>query len=91
MASGRAARSLTPGAHAPLTQTLLALCAGREWRDHETNGVATMQVLVGKASITSHERVIELGRGEWAPIPTSRHNLMAHEDLIGLLTVASTE
>jgi quercetin dioxygenase-like cupin family protein len=90
MAAGRAARSLTPGPHAALTQTLLALCSGRELSEHEANGPATIQLLQGTASITSDDGVLELQRGQWAPIPASRHNLRAGDDVVALLTVAPT-
>lgn len=88
MASGRAAKSLTPGAHAPLTQTLLALCAGRELGSHEANGPATIHLVKGAATITSQEGDIELRAGQWAPIPVPRHNLKAGEDTVAILTVA---
>jgi quercetin dioxygenase-like cupin family protein len=90
MASGRAAKSLTPGAHAPLTQTLLTLCAGRELGAHEANGPATLYLVSGRATLESDEVTVELRTGQWATIPPSKHNLRADEDTIALLTVAPT-
>jgi quercetin dioxygenase-like cupin family protein len=90
MASGRAAKSLTPGAHAPLTQTLMALCAQQELGAHQANGPATIQLLTGRATLESDEATVELRAGQWATIPDARHNLRAHEDSIALLTVAPT-
>jgi quercetin dioxygenase-like cupin family protein len=90
VSSGRAAKSLTPGAHAPLKQTLVALRAGVELDEHTVNGPATIQLLRGSATIGSAEGVVELRSGQWAPIPAARHNLVAGEDVVALLTVAPT-
>lgn len=90
MASGRAAKSLTPGAHAPLTQTLMTLCADRELGAHEANGPATIYLVSGRATLESDEGKVELHGGQWATIPAARHNLRAEEDTIALLTVAPT-
>ena len=90
MASGRASKSLTPGAHAPLTQTLMTLCAGKELGAHEANGPATLYLVSGRATLESAEGTVELRGGQWATIPQSRHNLRADEDTIALLTVAPT-
>ena len=90
MASGRAAKSLTPGAHEPLTQTLMTLCAGRELGSHEANGPATIYLVRGRATLDWDGGSVELQGGQWAPIPGVRHNLKAAEDSIALLTVAPT-
>lgn len=90
MASGRASKSLTPGAHEPLTQTLMTLCAGRELGAHEANGPATLYLVRGRATLEWNGGSVELHGGQWAPIPGVRHNLRAAEDCIALLTVAPT-
>jgi quercetin dioxygenase-like cupin family protein len=90
MASGRAAKSLTPGAHAPLTQTLMALRSGTELGDHDANGPATILLVRGRATLVSSEGSVELSTGQWAPIPAVVHSLSAAEDTIALLTVAPT-
>ena len=90
MASGRAAKSLTPGAHAPLTQTLLTLTAGHELGAHQANGPATIYLLRGAVTITSDNVTVDLRAGDWARIPTALHNLRADEDVVALLTVAPT-
>lgn len=89
MSSGRAAKSLTPGMHAPLTQTLVALRAGVELGDHRMNGPATIHLLAGRATINADAgQAIELRAGQWAAIPAALHNLDAAEDTVALITVA---
>jgi len=90
MASGRAAKTLTPGAHGPLMQTLVALRAGVQLDAHVANGPATIQLLRGSATLNSEERTVELRSGQWAPIPAARHDLRADDDTIALITVAPT-
>ncbi|HSK96517.1 MAG TPA: hypothetical protein VK891_07880 [Euzebyales bacterium] len=90
MASGRAAKTLTPGAHAPLKQTLVALRAGAELDDHVANGHATIVVLRGSATLNSGQGTVELSGGQWAPIPADRHNLRTSDDTVALITVAPT-
>jgi quercetin dioxygenase-like cupin family protein len=86
--SGRAARTLSAGAHAPLKQTLLALEAGHRLQDHRTAGMATIELLIGRVRLTvgTDERIIEAGH--WASIPAEVHGLVADEDSVALLTVA---
>ncbi|WP_052668572.1 hypothetical protein [Nitriliruptor alkaliphilus] len=86
--SGRAARTLTPGAHAPLKQTLLALRAGHRLQDHRAPGQATLEVLVGRVRLTTDADELALSAGHWAPIPDEVHGLVADEDSVALLTVA---
>ena len=90
MASGRAARTLTPGMHAPLKQTLVALRAGVRLDEHEANGPATIHLLRGAASIGTADDRIDLRGGDWAIIPAARHDLQAAEDTVALITVAPT-
>lgn len=88
--SGRLARTLTPGAHAPLKQTLIALEAEHHLQDHRAPGHATIQVLVGHVRLTVGDDEVELAAGTWATIPPQVHGLAADEDSVALLTVAST-
>ena len=90
MSSGRAAQTLTPGAHGPLKQTLVALTAGVPLDEHVANGPATIHLLRGSATMNSEEGSVELRGGQWAQIPVSRHDLTAHDDTIALITVAPT-
>jgi quercetin dioxygenase-like cupin family protein len=87
--SGRLARTLTPGAHAPLKQTLLALAAGHRLQDHRAPGQATIEVLVGRVRLTVDGDELVLDAGAWTPIPDQVHGLTADEDSVALLTVAS--
>lgn len=88
--AGRAARTLTPGAGAPLKQTVLALAAGRRLDEHRANGPATIQVLRGEVTLGSGDGEVELSGGQWAVIPDGPHDLVAHSDAALLLTVAPT-
>jgi quercetin dioxygenase-like cupin family protein len=87
--SGRAARTLSPGAHAPLKQTLLALAAGRSLQDHRAPGQATIQVLVGQVRLTVGGNDQAVAAGQWAPIPDETHGVTADEESVALLTVAA--
>jgi quercetin dioxygenase-like cupin family protein len=86
--SGRTARTLTPGAHAPLKQTLLALGAGHRLQDHRAPGQATIEVIIGRVRLTVDDDEVTLAAGCWAPIPSETHGLLADEDSVALLTVA---
>jgi quercetin dioxygenase-like cupin family protein len=88
MRSGRAARALTPGVHAPLSQTLVALREGVSLSEHDLNGPATMQVLSGRITIENDEQALELSAGQWGAAPGARERVQAHEDSVVLLTVA---
>lgn len=87
MASGRAARTLTPGAHAPLKQTLVALRGGVELSEHDVNGPATVLLLQGRATLHFGQEAIDLATGEWSLIPQVRHSLQAGEDSVALFTI----
>jgi quercetin dioxygenase-like cupin family protein len=86
--AGRAGRTLTPGAGAPLKQALLALTEGTVLADHESPGEATLQVLTGHVHLTAGDRIIELTTGGWTPIPPERHGVEALTDAVLLITVA---
>lgn len=90
MSSGRASRTLTPGAHGPLMQTIVGLTAGVVLGEHVANGPATIYVLRGTATINSQDGAVRLTGGQWAPIPAARHDLQAHDDTVALITVAPT-
>jgi quercetin dioxygenase-like cupin family protein len=89
--SGRAGRTLTPGAGLPLKQALLALTEGAVLADHESPGEATLQVLTGHVHLTAGDRVVDLAAGAWAPIPPIRHGVEATSDTVLLLTVAARQ
>ena len=86
--AGRAARTLTPGAGAPLKQTLLGMVEGTRLEDHEAPGPATIQVLSGEVRLGTSGGSVVLSRGQWAPIPDELHDLTATTDAVVLLTIA---
>lgn len=88
MSSGRAARTLTPGAGAVLKQTLLAIASGRRLDEHQANGPATAQVLQGAITVRSGDTTLEVPEGHWAVIPDAPHDVVADTDAVLLLTVA---
>jgi len=88
LAAGRAARSLTPGAGTPLTQTLLALAEGQGLDEHQAPGPATLQVLVGEVILQTGETELALHPNAWVAIPPAPHELRATTDAVVVLTVA---
>ena len=89
--SGRAGRTLQREAHAPLKQTLLALRASQSLGDHTAPGPASVMVVQGSVVLTTGTGDLDLGAGDWAPIPQTAHSLRAHSDAVVLLTVAALE
>lgn len=88
LAAGRSARTLTPGAGAPLTQTLMAITAGRQLHEHQAPGPATLQVLIGEVTLRTGDDELHLRQHQWARIPDEPHDLHADSDAVVLLTVA---
>ena len=89
--SGRAGRTLQREAHASLKQTLLALRASQSLGDHTAPGPASVMVVQGSVVLSTAESDLDLGAGDWAPIPRTAHSLRAHSDAVVLLTVAALE
>lgn len=87
-ASGRAARSLTPGAEAPLKQTLVAIVDGKELDEHVAPGASTLQVLRGGLAVTWDGGTLEVSEGRWAILPTQLHEVQARGDTVALITTA---
>ena len=88
LASGRSARTLTPGDGPALTQTLLALTAGQRLQDHVAPGPTTLMGIVGRSVLRHDAGEITLSAGQWAPCPTEQHSLEAETDTVLLMTVA---
>ena len=86
--AGRSARTLTPRVGGPLKQTLLAMTAGSRLHEHRAPGPATLQVLVGSATLGTDGDSVTLDAGQWAAIPDVTHDLTAQADAVVLLTVA---
>lgn len=89
--AGRAAKNLTPGAGAHLTQTVLALAAGQRLEEHSAPGPATLQVIAGTLALTTGADEVMLSAGDWTTIPEEVHGLRADSDAVLLLTVASAQ
>ena len=87
--SGRSAKTLIPGAGAPLKQTLLGLTAGTVLADHDNPGAATLHVISGEVRLTAHNDVWLLDAGQLTPIPPARHGLEAVSDAVVLISVAA--
>jgi quercetin dioxygenase-like cupin family protein len=87
--SGRSARTLTPGAGAPLKQTLMALTSGARLSDHVSPGPATLYVLEGEVALTHGDQRRTLTPGMWTPIPRDMHGLEALTDAVALITVVT--
>ena len=86
--SGRAAHTLTPGAGAPLKQTMLALTAGTVLAEHESPGAATLHVLRGDVRLLAGDDDVALGAGSYTSIPPTRHSVSATSDAVMLITVS---
>lgn len=86
--SGRSAHTVYGGHEHSLRQTLIALTAGSELDEHESNGEATLQVLQGRVRLTDQTANWEGSAGDHLVIPDSRHGLHALEDSAVLLTVS---
>lgn len=87
---GRSSHTLVGGHDRVLRQTLIALKEGEELGEHEAPGEATLLVLRGRVSLGTTSSEQEVGTHELAEIPMERHNLIAHEDSVVLLTVAKS-
>jgi quercetin dioxygenase-like cupin family protein len=86
--SGRAARTLYGGHEKTLRQTIIALMANHELKEHESPGEATLLVLEGEIRIGAGADSIEGRKGDLIPIPPVRHNLAAITDAVVILSVA---
>lgn len=87
--SGRAAHNVHGGRGRTLQQTLVAVTKGRELREHENPGEATIQVIIGQAELVAGDESITLHSSDYTVIPQQRHSLHAHEDTVVLLTLVN--
>ena len=85
--SGRAAHTIHGGRTHELRQTVLALLAGHELSEHDSQGEATLQVLQGHVRLTTGDDAWEGKTGDYVAVPRERHALRAAEDSVILLTV----
>ncbi|HVV77521.1 MAG TPA: cupin domain-containing protein [Mycobacteriales bacterium] len=87
---GRAASTVFGGHEQVLRQTVIALVAGTEMKEHESPGAATLHVLSGRVRLTAGDDSWDGRTGDLIVIPPTRHGLVALEDSVVLLTVAKT-
>lgn len=87
---GRAASTVFGGHEQVLRQTVIALTAGAELKEHDSPGAATLHVLSGRVRLTAGEDSWDGRTGDLIVIPPERHALAALEDSVVLLTVAKT-
>jgi quercetin dioxygenase-like cupin family protein len=86
--SGRSAETVHGGHASTLSQTVIALAAGRRLDEHENPGEATVYVLRGRVRMVAGDETGEAAAGELLVVPDARHSLEALQDAVVLLTVA---
>jgi hypothetical protein len=84
--SGHAAVTLTPASGGAFKQTLVAVCEGRSLDPDRWNGPASLQVLVGAASVDGIDGTLRPGM--WTVVPDAGAEISAQDDVVALLTVA---
>jgi quercetin dioxygenase-like cupin family protein len=70
-----------------LRQTLLALIAGTRLGEHQSPGDATVLCLRGAVVLNLPEGSVEVPEGTLVDVPAQRHDLLATEDSLVVLTV----
>jgi quercetin dioxygenase-like cupin family protein len=85
--SGRAAHTIHGGHTHELRQTVLALLAGHDLSEHDSQGEATLQVLQGHVRVTTGTDSWEGKTGDYVALPRERHALHAIEDSAIMLTI----
>jgi quercetin dioxygenase-like cupin family protein len=70
-----------------LRQTLLALTAGTRLGEHQSPGDATVLCLRGAVVLNLGDSSIEVAEGALVDVPPQRHDLVAAEDSLVVLTV----
>ncbi len=85
--SGRAAQTIHGGHTHELRQTVLALLAGHDLSEHDSQGEATLQVLQGHVRVTTEDDAWEGKTGDYVALPRERHALNAIEDSVVMLTI----
>jgi quercetin dioxygenase-like cupin family protein len=88
--SGRSAQTVCGGHEHSLRQTVIALTAGSQLDEHETNGEATLQVLQGRVQLSEGPTHWDGSTGDHMVLPKSRHGLRAVTDSAVLLTVSNS-
>ena len=87
--TGRSAVTVYGGQQHDLRQTLIAMTASTVLGEHEAPGEATLLVLQGRATLRAGDDATTLAAGDLMSVPPLRHDLVADEDAVVLLTVAT--
>lgn len=72
-----------------MRQTLIALVGGEALAPHDSPQEATLQVLSGRVRLDTGEETWEGGAGDLLVVPPQRHDLLALEDAVILLSVGT--
>jgi len=83
--NGRASTTVHHGSR--LRQTLVALTAGTRLAEHQSPGDATVLCLQGHVVLNVGEQGVDIPQGALADVPKQRHDLVATEDSLVVLTV----
>ncbi|WP_166353812.1 cupin domain-containing protein [Phytoactinopolyspora limicola] len=83
--NGRASKTLHSGTR--LRQTLMALVAGTRLDEHQSPGDATVLCLSGQVTLHASDRSVVVPAGSLVDVPPQRHDLVADEDSLVILTV----
>lgn len=86
--SGRSSTTVHGRTGARLRQTLIALAADRVLGEHQSPGDASVFCLRGKIQIRTNNETIDLSAGELVAVPAQRHDVLAIEPSVLILTVA---
>jgi quercetin dioxygenase-like cupin family protein len=84
--NGRASKTLHHGHR--LHQTLLALTAGTRLAEHQSPGDATIHCLRGRIVLNAGSERVTVPEGALVHVPARRHDVVAEEDSLVVLTVA---
>jgi quercetin dioxygenase-like cupin family protein len=83
--NGRASTTVHHGRR--LRQTLVALTAGTRMGEHQSPGDATVLCLRGHVVLNMGDRAVDIPEGALVDVPAQRHDLVAEEDSLVVLTV----
>lgn len=86
--SGRSSTTVYGRSGARLRQTLIALDADRMLGEHQSPGDASVYCLRGQIQIRTNDTQIDLRAGELVAVPAQRHDVLAVESSVLILTVA---
>jgi quercetin dioxygenase-like cupin family protein len=84
---GHTADTVVGGHELSLRQTLVAMVADSALAEHASPGEATLFVVQGRVRLSAGENSWEVRKGDLLVIPESRHDVVAVEDSVLLLTV----